>query len=136
MDTKMIPSTGTELRTFTSPAMLWRGSSPGQYSRSMACRTTRTASMAETALIRLEDDEALVPQLWHLELRNCLLVARRRGRFTVDGPTERLNALRDLPIRTDMEPDFERRAEAGRSTDRPAFCWPTIRLRAQRKPMV
>ena len=62
--------------------------------------------MAETALIRLEDDEALVPHLWHLELRNCLLVTKRRGQFTTDGPTERLNALRDLPIRTDTEPDL------------------------------
>ena len=65
-----------------------------------------TESRAERALRRLEDDEALVPHLWHLELRNCLLVATRRGRFTADGPTERLNALRDLPVSTDIEPDL------------------------------
>ena len=59
------------------------------------------------ALVRLEDDEALVPHLWHLELRNGLLVAVRRGRFPADGPAERLNALYDLPIRTDMEPDMD-----------------------------
>ena len=59
------------------------------------------------ALVRLEDDEALVPHLWHLELRNGLLVAVRRGRFIADGPAERLNALYDLPIRTDMEPDMD-----------------------------
>ena len=64
-----------------------------------------TASRADLALVRLEDDEALVPNLWHLELRNGLLVAVRRGRFTADGPAERLNALYDLPIRTDTEPD-------------------------------
>ena len=29
-----------------------------------------------------------------------LLVATRGGRLTADGPAERLNALRDLPIRT------------------------------------
>ena len=61
---------------------------------------------AEMALVHLEDNEALVPHLWHLELCNCLLVATRHGRFTVDGPTERLNALRDLPVRTDSEPDL------------------------------
>ena len=61
---------------------------------------------AEMALVHLEDNEALVPHLWHLELCNCLLVAPRHGRFTVDGPTERLNALRDLPVRTDSEPDL------------------------------
>ena len=66
-----------------------------------------TASRADLALVRLEDDEALVPHLWHLELRNSFLVAVRRGRFIADGPAERLNALYDLPIRTDMEPDMD-----------------------------
>lgn len=66
----------------------------------------KTASKAEQALLRLEEDEALVPHLWHLELRNGLLVAARRGRLTAEGSEERLNALRDLPIRTDTEPDL------------------------------
>ena len=66
----------------------------------------KTASKAERALLRLEDEEALVPHLWHLELRNGLLVASRRGRLTADELTERLNALRGLPIRTDTEPDL------------------------------
>ena len=57
-----------------------------------------TASRADLALVRLEDDEALVPNLWHSELRNGLLVAVRRGRFTADGPAERLNALYDRPF--------------------------------------
>ena len=35
-----------------------------------------------------------------------LLVAARGGRLMADGPAERLNALRDLPIRTDTEPDL------------------------------
>ena len=35
-----------------------------------------------------------------------LLVAARRGRLAADRPSERLNALRDLPIRTDPEPDL------------------------------
>ena len=65
------------------------------------------ASGANEALARLEDEEALVPQLWHLELRNCLLVASRRARLTVDMPVERLRSLRDLPIRTDPEPDLD-----------------------------
>ena len=62
---------------------------------------------AELALRRLEGDEALVPDLWHLEVRNGLLSAMRRGRITEDGPSERLSALRDLPIRTDRDPDLE-----------------------------
>ena len=57
-------------------------------------------------LLRLESDEALVPQLWHSEVRNSLLVASRRGRLSPDAPTERLDALRDLPIRTDSGLDL------------------------------
>ena len=65
-----------------------------------------TSSGTDLALVRLEDEEAVVPQLWHLELRNCLLVASRRARLTSDTSMERLNALRDLPIRTDSEPQL------------------------------
>ena len=64
------------------------------------------ASRAEPALLRLESDEALVPQLWHLEVRNSLLVATRRGRLSPDAPTERLDALRELPVRTDSGLDL------------------------------
>ena len=35
--------------------------------------------IADLTLDRLESDEAYVPQLWHLEIRNVLLVAERRG---------------------------------------------------------
>ena len=66
----------------------------------------RTASGAEMALVRLEDNEALVPHLWHLELRNCLLVATRRGRLTIARPTDLLDGLGELPIRTDPNPDL------------------------------
>ena len=64
------------------------------------------ASMVEPVLLRLESDEALVPELWHLEVRNSLLVASRRGRLSPDAPTERLDALRDLPVRTDSGLDL------------------------------
>ncbi len=64
------------------------------------------ASTVEPVLLRLESDEALVPELWHLEVRNSLLVASRRGRLSPDAPTERLDALRDLPVRTDSGLDL------------------------------
>ena len=51
-------------------------------------------------MLRLESDEALVPQLSHLEVRNSLLVVSLRGRLTPDAPTERLDALRELPVHT------------------------------------
>ncbi len=65
-----------------------------------------TAPRADAVLARLEGDEALVPHLWHLEVHNSLLVASRRRRLAAVQPMERLNAVRDLPIRTDTEPDL------------------------------
>lgn len=64
------------------------------------------ASTAELALLRLESNDAVVPQLWHLEVRNSLLVATCRGRLPPDAVTERLGALRDLPVRTDSGLDL------------------------------
>ena len=62
---------------------------------------------ADSVLEHLEEDGALVPQLWHLETRNSLLIAERRGRLSAGGVKERLDALKGLPIRTDEEPDLQ-----------------------------
>ncbi len=62
---------------------------------------------AGAALDRLESGEAYVPQLWHLEIRNVLLVAERRGRVAPGEATQHLNALARLPIQTDTAPDLE-----------------------------
>lgn len=66
-----------------------------------------TEPRADVALAHLEDDGAIVPQLWHLEIRNLLLVAERRGRIAGGTVAERLDTLKDLPIRTDVYPDLE-----------------------------
>lgn len=50
---------------------------------------------------------ALVPQLWHLEVRNALLAAERRGRINVDEVEERLRFLLELPVKTDTEPNLK-----------------------------
>lgn len=60
---------------------------------------------ANAALERLGQEDALVPQLWHIEIRNCLLVARRRRRLSGDDLRERLHALAGLPVRTDADFD-------------------------------
>ena len=62
---------------------------------------------ARAALERLRREDALVPQLWHIEIRNCLLVARRRRRLSNDGLRDRLRALTGLRVRTDanFDPD-------------------------------
>ena len=62
-------------------------------------------AVASVALERLGQEDALVPQLWHIEMRNSLLVARRRGRLSSDGLGERLRALAGIPVRTDTDFD-------------------------------
>ncbi len=63
----------------------------------------QTDSRAVIAQFRLTEDRALVPQLWHLEIRNCLIVAKRRGHISTERVTECLEALKWLPIQTDTE---------------------------------
>ena len=65
-----------------------------------------TDPRADVALARLAEDGALVPRLWHLEIRNVLLVAERRGRFSAEHAPEYLNALDALPIQTDTTTDL------------------------------
>ena len=64
-------------------------------------------SRAHIALTRLEEDGAVVPHLWHLETRNSLLTAERRRRLSSSEVGERLDALNELPIRTDEEADLQ-----------------------------
>ena len=59
---------------------------------------------ADAALGQLETEVGLVPQFWHLEVRNALLGAERRRRIRVHEVDERLRTLAELPVRTDTEP--------------------------------
>ena len=63
---------------------------------------------AAAALAALEKAAGVVPQLWHYEMRNILLVARRRQRISARGLADRLSALADLPLATDVDPDLDR----------------------------
>ena len=65
-----------------------------------------TAPEADAARQRLATQSAYVPRIWHLEMRNALLVAERRGRLSRRMAEERLDALAELPIRTDQDPNF------------------------------
>ena len=69
---------------------------------------------ADAARRRIVEGGAIVPHVWHLEVRNALLVAERRGRITGAGAAARLRSLRQLPIHTDMEPDLETAFELAR----------------------
>ena len=61
------------------------------------------APQADIMRSRLVRDKALVPQLWHLEVRNGLIIAERRGRLSAARMNECLEALKWLPIQTDSE---------------------------------
>ena len=60
-------------------------------------------------------DMALVPQLWHLEVRNALLVAHRRRRIDDDQLDRRLRSLSSLPVTSDSTPNFHSAFNLARS---------------------
>lgn len=64
-------------------------------------------TQAEPALARMQSGKALVPLLWHLEVRNSLLSASRRGRLSGAKLAERLEDLQDLPLSTDSDLDLD-----------------------------
>lgn len=60
---------------------------------------------ADVLADRLENEAAVVPAIWRLEVGNALLMARRRERLT-DKDVERLLAvLIDLPVEQEPAPD-------------------------------
>ena len=65
------------------------------------------APQADVVRARLVRDRAFVPQLWHLEVRNGLVIAERRGRLSATRMNECLEALKWLPIQTDSEAALE-----------------------------
>ena len=69
---------------------------------------------ADRALERLQENGGTVPWLWHLETRNSLISAERRGRFSVRMIDEYLDALRVLPIRTDENANLQAAFELSR----------------------
>jgi predicted nucleic acid-binding protein len=81
---------------------------------------------ADAALNFVEEAGAFVPQLWHLEIRNVLLVAERRGRISPDQARDRLNSLRRLPIRTDAEPDLDSALDLARAYGLSFGVWSVI----------
>ncbi len=66
-----------------------------------------TDPLAELALDSVESTGAIVPPLWHYEVRNALLVAERRGRIPASDLQPRLRDLRELPIETDDDADLD-----------------------------
>ena len=70
---------------------------------------------AERGLIRIKKSGAVVPRLWHLELRNVLLVGERRGRLSVEQTKKRLRIVYGLPIQTDTNSDLDMTLDLARA---------------------
>ena len=62
---------------------------------------------AEAPLKRLGAETALVPLVWHVEVRSALLGAERRGRLRPVDVDVRLRQIDGLPVHTDAAPSFE-----------------------------
>ena len=73
------------------------------------------APQADKVRARLIRDRAFVPQLWHLEVRNGLIIAERRGRLSATRMNECLEALKWLPIQTDSGAALEMVVSLARS---------------------
>lgn len=64
--------------------------------------------VARVALERLDTETALVPQVWHVEVRSALLGAERRRRLRPVQTDDCLARVRELPVQTDSAPDIDR----------------------------
>jgi predicted nucleic acid-binding protein len=68
------------------------------------CFEDDATEQTDAILDRLRDDEAVVPNLWQLEITNVLLVTERRGRIGEAQVVRFLDLLSRLPIRIDAAP--------------------------------
>ena len=64
----------------------------------------QATAYGQTIATRLENDKALVPAVWRLELANVLKTACTRGKLSLDVAREILDALGTLPIEIDASP--------------------------------
>jgi predicted nucleic acid-binding protein len=62
-----------------------------------------SADLARMILLRVAEAGAIVPNLWHLEVGQTLLVAERQGRIDTARRQKAQTLLLDLPITVDAE---------------------------------
>ncbi len=68
------------------------------------CFEDETSAYADSVLDHFESGEAIVPEIWPLEVGNALLVAERRGRLAKADSTRFLTLLAQLPINVEHGP--------------------------------
>jgi len=69
------------------------------------CLPDERCAVADAAMDRLLDDEAIAPALWVIEVRNILVVSERRKRIEPDDSEAFLRDLARLPIRIRRDTD-------------------------------
>ena len=63
--------------------------------------------VADAVIESLAGDRAWVPQHWHFEVRNGLLMGERRGRLSRGQCNRCVGSLQALPVQTDNEADLD-----------------------------
>jgi len=67
------------------------------------CFEDEASARSDASFEQVRDQGAVVPGLWHLEVANVLLQAKKRGRITTADVTMRPHLIAELPIATDNE---------------------------------
>lgn len=62
---------------------------------------------ADALIPRAVNGDGIVPQHWHLEVRNSIIMGERRGRLTHEQVQGCLFDLSRIHLRTDPEPDLD-----------------------------
>ncbi len=73
-----------------------------------------SVSFADEEYAIVQANGGFVPQHWHFEIRNALLMAERKGRIVQGTIAAHLNRLSNLSIRTDQTPDLDVALELAR----------------------
>jgi predicted nucleic acid-binding protein len=68
------------------------------------CFEDEATDATEAVLDQFNNDEAMVPAIWPLEVANVMLVAERRGRLSEAQASRFLDLLQQLPIGIDEVP--------------------------------
>lgn len=67
----------------------------------LATKKKAVQEYAESVLYKLSEEDAIVPELWHLEATNVLLGAEKRGETTIGEVESFISQLENLPINVD-----------------------------------
>jgi len=99
------------------------------------CFVDESSEMADGVLGRLEDEEALVPAIWPLEVANGLRTAERRGRLDLADLAQVRELLTALPVAVEgvpLETALGEVAELARQLDLTAYDASYLALAARR----